>query len=134
MARVTVSDCISKIPNRFELVLLATQRARELSSGALPTLARDNDKNPVIALREIADATMSVEMLRAHLVETLNRQRYGFSSQETHDQELSMAMQSETTSHLQDLDFSEIDEGGFSLVDDDDDDMEVPGDDRTISV
>ncbi|MGZ8417479.1 MAG: DNA-directed RNA polymerase subunit omega, partial [Methyloceanibacter sp.] len=55
MARVTVEDCIDKIPNRFELVLLASHRARSISAGAQITVQRDNDKNPVVALREIAD-------------------------------------------------------------------------------
>jgi len=73
MARVTVEDCVVKIPNRFELVLLAAQRARELSSGAEPTLDRENDKNPVIALREIADETIPVLDLREALLSGLQR-------------------------------------------------------------
>jgi DNA-directed RNA polymerase subunit omega len=64
MARVTVEDCVDKIPNRFELVMLAAHRARALSSGAPITLARENDKNPVVALREIADETVLVDELR----------------------------------------------------------------------
>ena len=68
MARVTVEDCVVKVPNRFELVMLAAQRARELSSGAQPTLERDNDKNPVISLREIADATISLDEVEESLV------------------------------------------------------------------
>ena len=68
MARVTVEDCILKVPNRFELVLLASQRARDLSSGAEETLDRDNDKNPVVALREIAEETIQVEELRDDLI------------------------------------------------------------------
>lgn len=55
MARVTVEDCVEKVPNRFELVMVASQRSREISSGGEPRVARDNDKNPVVALREIAD-------------------------------------------------------------------------------
>ena len=55
MARVTVEDCVDKIPNRFDLVMLASHRAREISSGSVITVDRDNDKNPVVALREIAD-------------------------------------------------------------------------------
>ncbi len=69
MARVTVEDCVLKVPNRFELVLLAAQRAREVTSGAPLTLDRDDDKNPVIALREIADETIQL----AHLKESLVR-------------------------------------------------------------
>ncbi|MGC2412819.1 MAG: DNA-directed RNA polymerase subunit omega [Stellaceae bacterium] len=69
MARVTVEDCVLKVPNRFELVLLAAQRAREVTSGAPLTLDRDDDKNPVVALREIADETIQL----AHLKESLVR-------------------------------------------------------------
>ena len=68
MARVTVEDCILKVPNRFELVLLASQRARDLSSGAEETLDRDNDKNPVVALREIAEETIPVQDLKDELI------------------------------------------------------------------
>jgi DNA-directed RNA polymerase subunit omega len=64
MARVTVEDCVDKIPNRFELVLLAARRARNIHSGAPLTLERDNDKNPVVALREIADETIELEALK----------------------------------------------------------------------
>src|SRR5258707_889412 len=66
MARVTVEDCILKIPNRFELVLLAAQRARDVASGAPITLERDNDKNPVVALREIADETIGLERVKSY--------------------------------------------------------------------
>ena len=68
MARVTVEDCVVKIPNRFELVLLASQRARDLSAGAAETVERENDKNPVIALREIADETIDLEELHDALI------------------------------------------------------------------
>jgi len=70
MARVTVEDCVDKVPNRFELVMLAAHRAREISSGASLTVERDNDKNPVVALREIADETQSAEELRERLIES----------------------------------------------------------------
>jgi DNA-directed RNA polymerase subunit omega len=68
MARLTVEDCIDRIPNRFELVLLAAQRARELGNGGVMTVERDNDKNPVIALREIADDTIPLDEIRRKLV------------------------------------------------------------------
>ena len=68
MARVTVEDCVEKVPNRFELVMLAAQRARQVSGGAQPTVDRDNDKNPVVALREIAEETLSLEDLGNSLV------------------------------------------------------------------
>lgn len=73
MARVTVEDCIVKVPNRFDLVLLAAQRARNISRGEEPTLERDDDKNPVIALREIADETIELAPLEADLVKSLQR-------------------------------------------------------------
>ncbi|MGK9231229.1 DNA-directed RNA polymerase subunit omega [Inquilinus limosus] len=68
MARVTVEDCVLKVPNRFDLVLMAAQRARDISSGASLTVDRDDDKNPVVALREIADETVPLEGLREALV------------------------------------------------------------------
>lgn len=68
MARVTVEDCILKVPNRFELVLVSSQRARELGSGAALMVDRDNDKNPVVALREIADTDISLETLSESLI------------------------------------------------------------------
>ncbi|MFQ5623357.1 MAG: DNA-directed RNA polymerase subunit omega [Paracoccaceae bacterium] len=74
MARVTVEDCVDKIPNRFELVMLAAHRARELSAGAEITVDRDNDKNPVVALREIAEETLTAEQLREAAIESHQRQ------------------------------------------------------------
>jgi DNA-directed RNA polymerase subunit omega len=68
MARVTVEDCVIKIPNRFELVLIAAQRARAIGTGASLTVDRDNDKNPVVALREIADETVDIEGLRQRMI------------------------------------------------------------------
>jgi DNA-directed RNA polymerase subunit omega len=69
MARVTVEDCVDKVPNRFELVLLAAHRAREIAAGAPLTVARDNDKNPVVALREIAEETQRADLLRERMIE-----------------------------------------------------------------
>jgi DNA-directed RNA polymerase subunit omega len=73
MARVTVEDCIEKVTNRFELVLMAGQRARAMSAGAPITIDRDNDKNPVVALREIADSTILPEHLREDLINGLRK-------------------------------------------------------------
>ena len=70
MARVTVEDCVDKVPNRFELVMLAAHRAREISAGAPITVDRDNDKNPVVALREIADETQRADPLRERMIES----------------------------------------------------------------
>ncbi len=74
MARVTVEDCVDKIPNRFDLVMLAAQRAREISAGAQLAVDRDNDKNPVVALREIADQVVDFETLRQSLISGLQKQ------------------------------------------------------------
>ena len=74
MARVTVEDCVDKIPNRFDLVLLAAQRAREISGGAELTIDRDRDKNPVVALREIAEETQPVDDLRERMIESTQTQ------------------------------------------------------------
>jgi DNA-directed RNA polymerase subunit omega len=68
MARVTVEDCVLKIPNRFELVMMAAQRARDVATGAALSIDRDNDKNPVVALREIADETIGLDELRNALI------------------------------------------------------------------
>lgn len=71
MARVTVEDCIEKVPNRFELVLLAGQRARQISGGAPLTIDRDRDKNPVVALREIAEGTVKPSELEERIIQGL---------------------------------------------------------------
>jgi DNA-directed RNA polymerase subunit omega len=73
MARVTVEDCIDKVDNRFELVLLASHRARMISSGSPLTVDRDNDKNPVVALREIADTTIAPQDLKEDLIHSLQK-------------------------------------------------------------
>jgi DNA-directed RNA polymerase subunit omega len=73
MARVTVEDCVDKVPNRFELVMLAAHRAREIQSGSPITIDRDNDKNPVVALREIAEETVTSDQLRERVIESRQR-------------------------------------------------------------
>lgn len=73
MARVTVEDCVMRIPNRFDLVMVAAQRSRDVSSGAQITLDRDNDKNPVVALREIAELTVPIDEISESLVRGLQR-------------------------------------------------------------
>ncbi|MGL4974061.1 MAG: DNA-directed RNA polymerase subunit omega [Bosea sp. (in: a-proteobacteria)] len=73
MARVTVEDCIDKVDNRFELVLLASHRARNIASGSAILVARDNDKNPVVALREIADVKLTPEDLKEDLIHSLQK-------------------------------------------------------------
>ncbi|MBV8775701.1 MAG: DNA-directed RNA polymerase subunit omega [Alphaproteobacteria bacterium] len=73
MARVTVEDCVLKVPNRFELVLVAAQRAREITAGAELTLDRDDDKNPVVALREIADEAVPLDRLQDSLIRGMQK-------------------------------------------------------------
>lgn len=73
MARVTVEDCVTRIPNRFELVMIASQRAREVAGGAPISVDRDNDKNPVVALREIAEETVDLDQLRDSMIGNFQR-------------------------------------------------------------
>jgi DNA-directed RNA polymerase subunit omega len=82
MARVTVEDCIREVPNRFDLVLLASQRARQISSGSPLTINRDNDKNPVVSLREIAEKTLSLDGLWKDLVQGLQKHVQGEEPEE----------------------------------------------------
>jgi DNA-directed RNA polymerase subunit omega len=88
MARVTVEDCVIKIPNRFELVLLAAQRAREITSGAPLSIDRDDDKNPVVALREIADETIGLAHLRESVVRGMQKHVELDEAEETHELEV----------------------------------------------
>ena len=74
MARVTVEDCVDKVPNRFDLVMLASHRAREIATGSPLSIERDNDKNPVVALREIAEETQQVDDLRERMIESSQTQ------------------------------------------------------------
>ena len=92
MARVTVEDCVVKIPNRFELVLLAAQRAREITSGAPLSLDRDDDKNPVVALREIADETVALDHLRMSVVRGMQKLVEADEPEETHELDLDTAL------------------------------------------
>jgi DNA-directed RNA polymerase subunit omega len=92
MARVTVEDCVVKIPNRFELVLLAAQRAREISSGAPLSIDRDDDKNPVVALREIADETVALDHLKSSVVRGMQKHVEIDEPEETHELELDTAL------------------------------------------
>ncbi|HEX7657739.1 MAG: DNA-directed RNA polymerase subunit omega [Sphingomonas sp.] len=93
MARVTVEDCVDKIPNRFDLVLLAAQRARQISGGADLTLDRDRDKNPVVALREIAEQTVKPKHLEEALVSGL--QKVQVDDEDTPDEIGSLAASAE---------------------------------------
>ena len=93
MARVTVEDCIVKIPNRFQLVMIAAQRARNISAGSQLELERDNDKNPVVALREIADQTVPIPELEEELI--LSLQRHGDTDDPEEEAEELLAMEEE---------------------------------------
>ena len=88
MARVTVEDCVHKVPNRIELVLLAAQRARDIASGAPLTVDRDNDKGPVVALREIADVTIPLETLQNNVIKGMQKHVEIDEPEEDHDVEI----------------------------------------------
>jgi len=96
MARVTVEDCVEKVPNRFELVMLSAQRAREILAGASLTVEADNDKNPVIALREIADETVKLDDLRDSLVQSQQRHVEFDLPEEEEGEELVELLESDT--------------------------------------
>ena len=85
MARITVEDCIRKVSNRFDLVVFAVQRGRELSAGDELTIDRDNDKNTVVSLREIAESTVDIEELRENLIISMQKQ---IQEEETEDKEI----------------------------------------------
>lgn len=82
MARVTVEDCVEIVPNRFDLVLLAAQRTRQISAGAPLTIPRDHDKNPVVALREIASRTVSTESLQEAVIQDFQKHLHAEESEE----------------------------------------------------
>ncbi len=106
MARVTVEDCVEVIPNRFELVMIAARRARELSAGASMTIDRKNDRNPVVALREIAGQTISVDTLKDSLVRSLQRVSFADASDEELESEFLGAFSTSLSSLEDDEDVS----------------------------
>ncbi|CAO4836386.1 MAG: DNA-directed RNA polymerase subunit omega [Holosporales bacterium] len=125
MARVTVEDCIKLIPNRFELVLMAAQRTRAIASGSSITVQRNNDKNPVISLREIANETINIEELRKNLLKTLQSHTLFSDIEDSVDedtQELILAEQEDwSLNEIADedlLDLHEDDESGVDLEED----------------
>jgi len=99
MARVTVEDCVDKVPNRFELVMLAAHRAREIQSGSPITVDRDNDKNPVVSLREIADETQLADSLRERMIESHQTQ---IEVDEPEEDQMSLLMGGESDRPAQD--------------------------------
>ena len=99
MARVTVEDCVDKVPNRFELVMLAAHRAREIASGSAITVNRDNDKNPVVSLREIAEETQTAGALRERMIEANQTQ---IEVDEPEDDSMSLLMGAEADKPAED--------------------------------
>lgn len=106
MARVTVEDCVEVVSNRFELVMLAARRARELAAGSSMTIERKNDRNPVVALREIAEKTISVDSLKDSIVRSLQRVSFADASDEELESE-----------------FMDAFNGSLDSIDDDEDDV-----------
>lgn len=97
MARVTVEDCVEIVPNRFELVLLAARRAREISAGSNLTVDRDKDKNPVVGLREIAEQTISLPVLKENLIKSMQRHAFRDETEDL-DSELEEALHADRSS------------------------------------
>ena len=126
MARVTVEDCVVKVPNRFDLVLLAAQRAREIASGAPMTVERDDDKNPVIALREIAEETVALDHLRDSLVRGMQKHVEIDEPEETPDLEQTLFGVIDPTGPViteDSVDEEEIEEDLLAVADEDDLDL-----------
>ena len=118
MARITVEDCIDKFPSRFELVLVAANRARKLHSGETPTVDVDNDKNTVIALREIADQTLSVDNLKSNLIEEYQTATLS-EDDEIHDTDLNkndeVETEDEINTFIEDTNFKSEEENQLNL-------------------
>lgn len=112
MARVTVEDCVEVVPNRFELVMLAARRARELSAGSSMTIERKNDRNPVVALREIAEQTVSIDHLHDSLVRSLQRVSFSDAS----DEELENEFMDAISGSLDSMDDDEDDDVATSQI------------------
>ena len=121
MARVTVEDCVLKVPNRFELVLLASQRARDISAGGKISVERDNDKNPVVALREIADSTVSFDELRNELVQGLQKH---VEPDEPEEEEIDVLAGRELELKGAAVNENELAEGGMSIEGDEEDEAD----------
>jgi DNA-directed RNA polymerase subunit omega len=132
MARVTVEDCVLQIPNRFELVMIAAQRSRDISAGAPLSLERDNDKNPVVALREIADTTLDLEVLRNALIKGLQK----VAEADEPEEEIVDFLATEQDLARDAAVGEDVREDALSMVEDDEDDeeelVEEPGDQDLI--
>jgi DNA-directed RNA polymerase subunit omega len=112
MARVTVEDCVTKVPNRFDLVLVAAHRSRQISAGEELTVEEDRDKNPVIALREIAEATIDPGELHESLISSMQRH---IEVDEPEDDDLASLMQNQMYSD--EVDPDEMESAGTTIVD-----------------
>lgn len=130
MARVTVEDCIDKIPNRYELLMVAAQRAKDIASGSPLTVDRDNDKNSVVALREIAEETVSIEELQRSLV--MGLQKY-VEVEEPEEEELEIMAAERELSDLDEQFSGLLPEGeleeAMQIHGGDDDALDMDGDD-----
>ena len=122
MARVTVEDCILKIPNRFELVLKAAQRARNVSRGEELTVDRDNDKNPVVALREIADETLDLDALEQDIIKSLLRAP---EPEPVEEEVIDLIATDENIFGVMDVNENEANEAGMGIEDAGADDIEA---------
>ena len=134
MARVTVEDCVIKVPNRFDLVLLAAQRARAIASGAPLTVERDDDKNPVIALREVAEETIVLDQLRDSLVRGMQKHVEMDEPEEAPDLEQTLFGIVDSTGPVIGEDLVDEEAVGEELEEDmlavaDEDELELSGDD-----
>lgn len=140
MARVTVEDCILNVPNRFELVLLSAKRAREISAGSPLTVVRDNDKNPVIALREISENSIDIVALRENLIKNFQRHVFVENHESELDEEVQDAMGAtsewdEEVSAIainegDDVDYADSEEESSDEDDDEDEDEADDADDE----
>jgi DNA-directed RNA polymerase subunit omega len=122
MARVTVEDCVLQIPNRFELVLLAAHRARGLGSGAELKIERDRDKNPVVALREIAEQKLELGGLEESLIKTLQKR---IEPDRPEEEEVAELMAGEQQSWINSMDSADEDEAGEEALDEEEETAEA---------
>lgn len=119
MARVTVEDCVLKVPNRFELVLMAAQRAKDISAGSPLTIDRDRDKNPVVALREIADETINLDNLENSLISGMQKfvktEETSSEQNEIKEVEAELAALNEQFAYVNDAQSEVVEAGSFEV-------------------
>lgn len=132
MARVTVEDCIVTVPNRFELVLLASKRSRELSAGAPLTVARDNDKNAVVSLRELSENSIDLQSLRDRLLQSMQRNSFAIEQEDDVEHDITEGLDSESEAHKNSLVERDLLLDDSLNIDDDMDDEDESLDDDSI--